>query len=144
MSKRNPFLEWKNLGLIALTALVVGGGAYYFLSDKTPPQLLEIGIPMYPGADVSDGAEVRKRLTQAGKPSSLQAVVLLTEDHPVRVAAYYQETIKEDVKVLEMSKLGNPSAILAVGTGDDQRWITISIDPDSGKTLILITRLYSK
>lgn len=142
MSSWKTLLEWKNVALALLAALAMGGGSYYFLAQRTPQRLVEMGIPMYPGAVVADNATVMKRISSPGQPRSIDAVVLLTEDHPVRITAYYQEVLKDKVRVLEMSKSGKPSAWLAVGTGTSMRWINISLDADTGKTMILITRVY--
>jgi hypothetical protein len=108
-----------------LTAVAGGYYAYRQVSRSTPTDL---GVPVYPGARFQD------QLTLG----ATRTVVLETADPPSTVIAFYKRELGGRTRVLEREIGGQPGAVIETETAGVRRFLTISADPETRKTLIAV------
>jgi hypothetical protein len=103
-------------------------------SDDSSDVSSEMGVAMYPGADVVKGTASSMDI------GSLHTVTvqLQTDDSPSTVAAYYKE------KLTNVSYSGNQGDHYTMMAGDKSDMTTLSIGTTEGKTRIQISKMVKK
>ncbi len=128
----------KNIALGILAAALVGGGVYYFMVKRAIPDMVDVGVPHYPGAKDVNADTFASRLSPRDRARLVKVVILQTDDAPDKVIAFYKEILKGKTEVFERKNRGVPGAVFRTEIKGKGKLIVVSSNEDTNKTEISI------
>ncbi len=130
------------IGLLA--AVLVAGGAYLYVTKWKVPDMVDVGVPHYPGARDINEDTFSSRLSARDRARLIKAVIFETDDAPDKVIAYYKSSLKGKTEVFEKKTHGVPGAVFRTEINGKARLIMITYNEDKNKTEISIGEITDK
>jgi hypothetical protein len=128
----------KYIVVAVLVAAIIGGGVYYFVVKRPIPEMVDAGVPHYPGSKNVNADTFSSRLSPRDRARLVKVVILQTDDPPDKVIAFYKETLKSKTEVFERKTRGVPGAVIRTDINGKGRLIMVTVNEDANKTEISI------
>ncbi len=125
-------------------AVLIAGGAYLYVTRWSVPEMVDAGVPHYPGAVNINADTFSSRLSPRDRARLIKAVILQTDDPPDKVIAYYKANLKGKTEVFEKKAGGVPGAVFRTNVNGKARLILITYNEDTNKTQISIGEITDK
>ncbi len=134
----------KNIALGVLVVAVIAGGVFYFVGKWRVPEMVDAGVPHYPGARNINADTFSSRLSPRDRARLIKAVIFETDDPPDKVIAYYRSSLKGKTEVFEKKARGIPGAVIRTEINGKAKLIMVSYNEDKNKTEISIGEITDK
>ncbi len=130
------------IGIVA--AALIAGGVYLYEVKWKVPEMVDAGVPHYPGAIDINADTFSSRLSPRDRARLIKAVIFETDDAPDKVIAYYKSSLKGKTEVFEKKARGVPGAVFRTEINGKARLIMITYNEDKNKTEISIGEITDK
>ena len=134
----------KYIGIGVLVLALVGAGAYFYMTRWKVPEMVDVGVPHYPGAKDINADTFSSRLSPRDRARLIKAVIFETDDAPDKVIAFYRANLKEKTEIFEKKTRGVPGAVIRTEVNGKARLILITYNEDTNKTQISIGEITDK
>ena len=121
-----------------LVAALIGGGVYYFVVKRAVPDMVDTGVPHYPGSKNVNADTFSSRLSPRDRARLVKVVILQTDEPPEKVIAFYKDALKNKTEVFERKTRGVPGAIFRTEINGKGKLIMVTTNEDTNKTEISI------
>ncbi len=134
----------KYIGIGVLVLALAGAGAYLYVTRWKVPEMVDVGVPHYPGAKDINADGFASRLSPRDRARLIKAVIFETDDAPDKVIAFYRANLKAKTEFFEKKTRGIPSAVIRTEVNGKARLILITYNEDTNKTQISIGEITDK
>ncbi len=128
---------------IAVAALVAGG-AYLYVTRWKVPEMVDVGVPHYPGAVNINADTFSSKLSARDRARLIKAVIFRTDDAPDKVIAFYRANLKGKTEFFEKKSRGIPGAVIRTEINGKAKLIMVTYNEDTSKTEISIGEITDK
>jgi len=127
-----------------VVAALLAGGAYFYVVKWRVPEMVDAGVPHYPGAININADTFSSRLSPRDRARLIKAVIFQTDDSPDKVIAFYRANLKDKTEVFEKKTRGVPAAVIRTEINGKAKLIMVTYNEDINKTEISIGEITDK